>query len=402
MARLDDILKSHVAQGSDTTDKLLGASFAVLDSSGRIIYEGSSGRSDFPLDAAPYDADTPTMIMSLSKLISATAVLQLVEKGLITLDEDVRPIVPALAKLQLLKGFEGDKPILAENTQPITLRLLLTHTTGIVYDLGDPDVIKWSTSVGRTANALTWNIEGFSTPLIFPPGEGWMYGSSIDWAGQVLEHVTGQKLGEYLEEHIFKPLGMKSTTFWPHTRADLKDRLATITFRPVNPNGGEPLIPIPSPAPVEHEIESAGAGLYSTRADYTKFLSTLMRGDKILFQQEATRELLFAPQLNDVQRAAMEKAVDAQRNVFAPEFPPGTPIDFGFGGMINTADLPGRRKAGSIMWSGFANAHWWIDRASGVAGVLFVTVMRDPAGDPVVIKLYKELEEALYTDLEKN
>jgi CubicO group peptidase (beta-lactamase class C family) len=123
MARLDDILASHVAQGDDTTGKLLGATFAVLDKDGKTIYQGSSGRADFGLDAAPYDADTPTIIMSMTKLITATCVLQLVEKGLITLDEDVRPMVPDLAKLQLLKGFDvSGKPILEENTKPITLR----------------------------------------------------------------------------------------------------------------------------------------------------------------------------------------------------------------------------------------------------------------------------------------
>lgn len=265
--------------------------------------------------------------------------------------------------------------------------------------MGEADLVKWSASINRTANALTWSIDGFSTPLIFPPGEGWRYGSSLDWAGQVLEHLTGQKLGAYMEEHIFNPLGMKSTTFWPHARADLKDRLAATAFRPVNPQGsGEPLLSIPSPAPVDHEIESGGAGLYSTLGDYTKFVSAVLRGDEILFQHDATREQLFTPQLSDAQRGAMEAVVDAARNTFAPEFPPGLPLDFGFGGMINAADVPGRKKKGAIMWSGFANAHWWIDREAGVAGVLFVTVLRDPPGDPVVIRLYKELEEAVYED----
>jgi CubicO group peptidase (beta-lactamase class C family) len=123
MARLDEILVSHVAQGDNTTDKLLGAAFAVLDTDGKIVYQGSAGRANFPLDSGPYDADTPTMIMSLTKLITVSGILQIVEKGLVTLDEDVRPIVPELGKLQLLKGFdESDKVILEENTKPITLR----------------------------------------------------------------------------------------------------------------------------------------------------------------------------------------------------------------------------------------------------------------------------------------
>ncbi|OIW25732.1 beta-lactamase [Coniochaeta ligniaria NRRL 30616] len=403
MSRLDGILHSHVAQGADTTDKLLGATFAVLDKHGQTIYQGSSGRADFPLDAAPYGPDTPTLIMSLTKLITATCVLQLVERGLVTLDQDVRPIVPDLAKLQLLQGFtEEGAPLLAENTKPITLRNLLTHTSGLAYDLGVPDLIAWSKSVSRTANAMTWSIDGFSTPFIFPPGEGWMYGSSLDWAGQVLEQVTGQKLGTYMEENIFAPLGMGSTTFWPHGRADLGGRLAGTAFRPVNAEGGEPLIPVPNPAPVEHEIESGGAGLYSTLGDYTKFIAAVLRGDKTLFQHDATRELLFTPQLDAIQREAMGQVVDAARTTFAPEFPAGTPVDWAFGGMVNTADVPGRRRKGSVMWSGFANAHWWIDREAGVAGVLFVTVLRDPPGDPVAIRLYGELERAVYEEFVKS
>jgi CubicO group peptidase (beta-lactamase class C family) len=277
---------------------------------------------------------------------------------------------------------------------------LLAHTSGLGYDLWAPELIKWSASIGRTINTMAWSIDGFSSPLLFPPGESWMYGSSLDWAGLVLEHVTGQKLGAYMDEHIFTPLGMKSTTFWPHARPDLKDRLAVLAFRPESEDGGEPLSAIPNLAPVEHEIESGGAGLYSTLADYATYVSAVLRGDKILFQKAETRELLFTPQLNDVQRASMEQVVDAQRNLLAPEFPAGLPIDFGFGGMINTADVPGRRKKGSVMWSGAVNAHWWIDRASGVAGVLFVTMMQ--LGDPIVIRLYKELEEAVYADLVKN
>jgi len=417
MGRLDDILKSYVAQGTDTTDKLLGGTFAVLDKHGKTVFQGSSGRADFPLDAAPYEPNTPTIIWSMTKLITATCILQLVEQGLITLDQDVRLIVPELAKLQLFRGFdESGKAILAENTKPISMRYvwstspppaesnlnhsaLLTHTSGLAYDLGEPDLLAWSDSVNRTSRSGTWNLDGFATPLVFPPGEGWRYGSGIDWAAQALERVTGRKLDAYMDERILAPLGMKSTTFWPHARADLKDRLAAVSFRPVDANGGgEPLVPIPNPAPVEHEIESGGAGLYSTLSDYARFVAAVVTRNPVLFKDDKTFDLLFAPQLSDAQREAMETVVAPNQDLYAPDIPAGLPIDFGFGGMINMADVPGRRRKGSVMWSGFANAHWWIDRESGVAGVLFVTVMREPPGDPVVIKLYRELEEAVYKE----
>jgi CubicO group peptidase (beta-lactamase class C family) len=356
MSKLDAILQRHVAHGDDTTDTLLGATFTVLNRAGETIYTGSAGRTDFPVDSSPYSPQTVTWIASMTKLLTATSLLQLVSANKITLDEDLRPRLPRLAQLQILTGFDGDKPLLQDNTHPITLRQLLTHTSGLIYDLAEPEVMKWSASANRASNCLTWDIDGFAAPLLYPPGQGWRYGTSTDWAGILLEHITGQTLGEYMGEHIFTPLEMADTTFRPHTRPDLLARRAAMTFRPTV-EGGEPLVPIPYPTPERHEVESGGSGLYSTLADYTKFIAAIVRGDERILDTE-TRELLFAPQLTRVQRESMRAAVEEAQDVYAIEFPPGLGIDFGFGGMVNTEDLPGRRRKGSVMWSGMANGHW--------------------------------------------
>lgn len=360
MSRLASILASHVAQGPDTTNRLLGAAFALLDTNGHILHQSSSGRTALSPTSPPYNPSTITWIASLTKLITAVSILQLVESDLVTLDQDVRPLHPALAALKVLKGIDSSgSPVLEENTRAITLRQLLTHTSGANYDLMEPDVQIWSQSVGRTANAISWSVEGFSTPFVFPPGEGWRYGASVDWAGLVLEKITGMTLGQYFEEKIFKPLGMSDTTFWPDRRADLKDRMAAFTLRPVSADGkGEPVVEVPSITPERHEVESGGAGLYSCMGDYVKFMAGLLQGRLL---KEETRRLLFEPQLSGVQKEMMVKYVGLMHDVFAPEFPEGLDIDFGFGGMLNLEDVPGRRRKESVMWSGMANSHWVSD-----------------------------------------
>ncbi|KAK3378749.1 beta-lactamase [Lasiosphaeria ovina] len=187
METLDAILARYVAQGDDTRDKLLGAAFVV-------------------------------------QIITVPAILTLVERGLFSLDSDVRPLIPELAGLQILRGFNraNGAPILEDNDGEITLRHLLTHTAGLTYDLADPDLKKWSKSVGRTDTNPHHTLAGWTTPLKFTPGQGWRYGTSIDWAAQLVERMTGQTIGAYLEENILRPLGMADTTFHSTYKPDLE------------------------------------------------------------------------------------------------------------------------------------------------------------------------------------
>lgn len=333
----------------------------------------------------------------MTKLASAISILQIVEKGLITLDEDIRPKIPFLNEVEIIKGFNNTtrKPILEPNTSPITLRQLLTHTTGLAYDLSDELLMKWRRAVGKDLINMTWTLEGFSTPLLFAPGTDWSYGTGIDWATLLLEHVTGTRLSAYMREHIFDPLGMTSTGFWP-AQLPTPRPLAVIPNRD-HRGGGGGLVPAPSPVPDDHPVESGGAGLFSTTADYAKLLRAVLRGGELLLLSAESMELLFKPQLEGELLRKMEERVALAPSIYAAEYAQDTPANFAIGGMVNTADVPGKRAAGSMMWSGYTNPHWWIDRKNGVAGVLQVSLL--PPGDPVVAKLYDELERAVYADL---
>lgn len=235
-------------------------------------------------------------------------------------------------------------------------RGLLTHTVGLCYDIADPIMVKWSNAVGRKSTNLDYTLEGWNTPLVFTPGEGWYYGSAIDWAGQVLEKVTGQKLGQYMAENIFQPLGMTDTTFRRDSLQHVQGRRVECSLRDAETGK---LTETPHPVPADPPVESGGAGLYTTAADHVKVLQALLKAaceDGIVKRQ--TVEEMFTPQLNETQSEMLKSITDSFHDAMAPEFEPGMPLNHGISGIINLLDAPGKRRKGSMMWLGMANGHW--------------------------------------------
>lgn len=217
-------------------------------------------------------------------------------------------------------------------------------------------LLRWARNDGRNVSRVQWNKKEITTPLAFAPGEGWSYGVNTDWAGQVLEHVTGQSLGQYMQEHIFDPLGMSDTSFWPNKvpQTQTKDRKIKIAMR--NRKTGL-LEPTSWDLPEKHETESGGGGLFSTAADYARVLQAHLQGR--LLKPETMKEML-TPQLNEQQKSLFETIAFAPsvHNTFAPEFTEGTEISHGLAGMLNLHDVPGKRRALSVAWSGMHNSRW--------------------------------------------
>ncbi|ROV90540.1 hypothetical protein VPNG_10039 [Cytospora leucostoma] len=409
--KLDGILTAHVSQPSplhlhmdDTKDMLIGASFMLVNKEG-ILFSGSSGRTSLGGSLEPWTIHTFAWMASLTKLPSTVCLLQLLSRGYLTLDEDLRSrfretVVAHLASVQILRGFDAtDQAILEPNVRPITLRHLLTHTSGLGYDLPSENLMRWRRSVGKLKNNLSWTGEGFSTPLLFEPGTAWLYGTGIDWATRLLEAVTGETLREYMDANIFKPLGIRNSVFRPGTMPGCREgktpipQPAKILFREPDRTLHE-MKPQPISSRGDHELDSGGAGLFSTTYEYSKLLRGILGGELL---PKDSIELLFAPQLDDrLQKSMMETL--AISPAFAPNYPPKMPANFAFGGMMNLEDIPGRRKAGSITWSGMSNCRWWIDRTTGIAGLLVVSVL--PYGDTVASKLFDELERAVYEELQ--
>lgn len=258
----------------------------------------------------------------------------------------------------------------------------------------DPDLIRWSESINRTDSAQSYTQEGFTTPLKFAPGQGWIYGSSLDWAGFVLEKITEQSLADYMKEHIFTPLGMDSTAFNVSTIPNGRCRL--VDWATASADDPNLLVKGSSWIPDEYTFYSGGSGLHSTTSDYSKFLTAMLRGELL---DAETQKLVFSPSLTNTEREALQQAFAGDMwDFFVPEiYPKNAPVDHGLSGIINLEDSPGRRRKGSMMWSGASNGRWWVDPETGIAAVM--TTQVEPFNYPVAIRLFRELEEAVYREL---
>ncbi|RVX66766.1 hypothetical protein B0A52_08959 [Exophiala mesophila] len=388
-SQIDQILSKYVSPTREG-GSLSGIAFVVKGKGGKTLYSGSAGNLNFKPDSPPYTVDSVSWVASMTKLITSVAALQIVDQGHIGLDDDVGSVIPDLKGLDILEGFdENGLPKISKQTIPVTLRTLLTHSSGFGYDLFDPDLGKWRESNKVEPNSrASWKV-----PLKFDPGKGWIYGVGIDWAGQIVEHFSGLSLEDYFQKNFFQPLGLKSSTFRIGEHKELAPQRAAIGGR------GDPvaaLVETQSMVSDHPSVDSGGAGLHTTAADYSTFLGALLDKDSRILK-ESTYDLLTQAQLADSKYLA-ETVYGGFGPIMAPEFQiPKPSINHSLVGLVNLDDLPGKRYANSVTWSGVTCPRWWIDPKAGVAATLYTQIL--PPGDLVVSSLFDELERAVYKDL---
>ncbi|KAI1106797.1 beta-lactamase/transpeptidase-like protein [Jackrogersella minutella] len=327
----------------------------------------------------------------MTKLVTSVAALQLVERGLITLDEDVSPLLPSLARLEILTGFAEDgTPITRKRRNPITLRQLLTHSAGCGYAMMNRSLARYKT--WKNAPPFPGTIdEEFDVPLAHEPGEGFLYSSGIDRTGQLITKITGQDLEEYMKRNIWESLGMSSTTFFPSKHPDIQARLVPMGYRSgptgsVVETGEEPWFAKNVKEPY------GGQGLYTTMKDYMKLLHSLLVDDEKVLKKETTA-LLFQPQLSSASKEALLKAMKGPEWCIG-DFPPTNEYDWGLGGILIDGDKHEYRRNGTLIWSGAANLFWFIDRTAGVCGAFGTQVL--PPCDAKTKLLIKAFEEEVY------
>ena len=352
-AAIDGLLEQAVSTGA-----LPGVVAMVGDREGT-LYEGVYGRLSVESDE-PARADTMFWIASMTKAVVSVAALQLIERGELELEQPVADILPEFGELPILDGFDGDVPRLRAATRPVTLRHLLTHTSGCGYWFDNPDVLRYHRVTG-VPDPLSGSAEMLRVPRLFEAGERWEYGTSVDWLGLVVEKVGGADLDAHVRAHICEPLGMLDTTFDPSDAQ--RDRLMAIhDARP-----GQPLSLSSIALPEEQEIWSGGGGLYSTAGDYLRFMRALLRGGELdgeRILRPETVELAFTDHLQGAPLPAdgTHSAVPELTNdVPALPFKQG----FGLGFSLMLEDIPGMRRAGTGNWAGLCNSYFWIDRRAG-------------------------------------
>lgn len=355
-----------------------------------VIYEGAFGNRVLG-HPAPMTTDTVMWVASMTKPLTTAAALQLVEQGKLELDAPAEAIVPEIASIQVLEGFDaGGQPRTRPPKRPITLRHLLTHTAGFGYDMWSADLVKYQAALG-IPGIISCKNAALGTPLLFDPGEKWFYGINMDWAGKMVEAASGQRLGEVLQHDLLAPLGMTSTAF--KITGEMRNRLAKIHQR----GDDEALAPqMDLEVPQEPEFEMGGGGLYSTAEDFLKFSRMILNrgrsnGTEVL--KPETADLMLRNNIGAKRVSMLHTAIPALTN--DAEFFPGLPKTWSLGFQINEEKAPTGRPAGGAMWAGLANSYFWIDPSTGIAGVYLTQVL--PFADKKSLPLYYEFESAFYS-----
>ncbi len=375
--------------GGAVDDRVLPGVVALTGDRDGARYEGAFGLLNVDGDAR-VEPDTMFAIMSMTKAFTSVAALQLIEQGAIELATPVAEVLPAFADLAVLDGFDGDTPRLRPATRQATVRHLLTHTSGLAYSFINADILRYRQLTG-TPEETSGELAMLKAPLIADPGTRWEYGISTDWLGQVVEAVSGSDLAGYCEEHIFAPLGMTDATFRPSD--EQAARMMALHQR--TPDGGliQQSIELPEP-----EFFMGGSGAFATAPDYLRFIRALLRGGELDGErvlEAETVELMFTDHLDG---APLPDVVPTTMPELSNEIP-ALPFaqGFGLGLHLFLEDIPGMRRAGSGDWSGLFNCAYWIDRTTGVVGVLLTQVL--PFYDARMVETTAGFEVGVYAEL---
>lgn len=381
MSDIDAVLRRVVDEG--TAPGIV----AIAATADRVIYEGAFGRRSLN-GTAPMDPGTVFRIASMTKAVTGAAAMQLVEEGRLSLDQPAGEIVEGLAEPKVLEGFDGaGQPRLRPARRPVTLRRLLTHTSGFGYDVWNADLLRYHQVTGTPA-PRTGKLAGLTAPLTSDPGTRWQYGIGIDWVGRMVEAATGKHLEAVFQERLFSPLKMVDTSFI--VRSDMEARLATVHAR--GASGLRPLSLEPNPS---REFFAGGGGLFSTARDYIRFQQMLLNGgtlDGARVLQPETVVLMGKNHMGDLDVEPMHSFVPASSNDV--ELFPGMRKKWGLSFLINTDAVPGGRAAGSLAWAGLNNTYYWVDPVRGVAGALYTQIL--PFGDHAVLDTLNAFEQSVY------
>jgi CubicO group peptidase (beta-lactamase class C family) len=384
--RIDPVLKQAV----DARDVPGVVAMAATDKG--VLYECALGPR--ALDAsAGMTPDTVFRIASMTKAIASVAAMQLVEQGKLKLEEPVPGIDPALASPQVLEGFDASgAPKLRPAKRRITLRHLLTHTAGFTYDIWSPETIRYVKAAG-TPHRSTGKVASLRTPLVFDPGDRWLYGIHIEWVGRLIESVSGQTLEDYFRDRIFGPLGMKDTGYVMNE--EQRARQARLHTR--GADGALAVQPLEA-VPVKGEFWSAGGPLYSTARDYLVFLQMLLHGGSfngVRVLKPETVALMNRNHTGNIQTGVLKAELKNLSNDV--DFFPGSDLRWGLGYMLNVQAGPNGRSAGTVSWGGIYNTYYWLDPAKRVTGVIMTQIL--PFADARALKVYGQLERGVYDSL---
>lgn len=349
-------------------------------------------------EKCPQRADDVLYVASGTKLLTTIAALQCVEDGLISLEGDISSIAPELAAKKVITGFsaDGSTQQLEPIKRPITLEMLLTHSAGTSYEVFDPLLAEYNSKYNKPVEGEQRPVEkAYDYPLNYQPGQGWSYGVGLDWAGRIVERLTGRTLGDYMQRRIFSPLGINDAQFFPVTREDLRSRMIDL-----NPNDPEGLGIAVLPGAARHTRNTGhfgGHGLFMTGIDYVRILQSLLANDGKLLQQ-ATVEDMFSHRLPPEATSAHQAALSGPMGHFLRlGISESTKVGIGLGGLLTLENIHDLHGENTLTWGGGLTFIWFVDRKNHFCGIGAVQSAL-PIDAEVTARLKDSIRKAIYRD----
>ena len=374
-AAVDAVLADAVKRGD-----IPGVVAVVVDRNG-IIYQGAFGKADVAT-GKPLTADAIFRIASMTKPITSTAAMQLFEQGKFRLEDPAEKYLPDLANMKVFESFDQvtGAYTLRPAARPITIRHLLTHTSGLSQNFTSPIVRDFKPRAGEQYPA---------GPLLFDPGDQWIYGTSLDWVGRLVESLSGMPLESYFRERILGPLNMNDTFY--NLPQDKHVRVVPVHKR--RADGTFELDPAQPPFSIPRPI--GGGGLSSTAADYARVLRMFLNQgtlDNVRILSPDSVKLMSMNQIGSVGVRALKSSMPERSSDFT--FVDDGKDKWGIGFLITPNGRPGKRSAGSLSWGGINNTYFWIDPARGIGGIILMQLL--PFADSKALAVYDSFERAAY------
>ena len=354
LGRIAPVMQRWVDDG-----KIPGA-LTMIAREGRLVHFEKFGMQDVAT-AKPLEFDTILRIYSMTKPITSVAVMMLYEEGHFQLGTPVSELIPAFKDMQV---YTEDGSVIVDAEREITIKHLLTHTSGLIYggDWEHPINDRYKKANFYGGDLANMAEELGNIPLLHHPGDGWNYGMSTDVLGYLVEVVSGMPFEEFLKTHILNPLGMNDTAFSvPDEKAD---RYATL-YEPTEDGGIQMLENAPVASGPLSFFHSGGAGLQSTAADYLRFCQMLLNDGEL-----------------DGVRLLGRKTVELIRmNHISDEWQPlertGCGFGLGFAVVTNVAETHSLGSEGTYSWGGLASTTFWIDPVEELIGILMTQLIGD-------------------------
>lgn len=351
-----------------------------------VLYEGAAGKLDVAHDIA-MPVNAIFSIASMTKPVTSVAIMMLFEQGKLKLDDPVSKYLTGFDNLQVITKF-NQKDATYETRparRPMTIRHLLTHTSGIAYGSFNPIVYR----LKEATKKHEWEL-----PLLNDPGDKWNYGPSTAVLGMIVEKISGESLEAYFQQHIFVPLSMVDTSY--AVPLAKQSRVATEHSRINGVLQEQPQEPIPAMPTAPFRGDCC---LYSTAQDYGKFMQMLLNGGHLGPAKILSENSVKMMGENNIGPIFVELQQAADQSLSKP-FPLGAGHDkFGLGFQIASSDpkYAKFRSVGSMSWAGIYNTEFWIDPKRHIGVVMMMQVL--PFYDEGAIRTLRDFEELVYQKL---